>query len=285
MSTDQTDLRPVETDPSSTPDPELDRRGWWSRFWNTPGVSNVTSIIVVGSLWEFVVRTFMADSLFIVPISEIAVELYRWFSEGTIWPHIWVSAQEFLAGFALAIAVGIAIGVVMGFSKSVYSLLNPWVALLYATPLIVMTPFFILVFGVGINSKIALAFTVGVFPMIVNTAAGLRASEEKFIELARSFGASSRQMVLKILFPSAVPYILSGLRLSSGRALMGVVVGEFFISRAGVGFLIAQAAQTFRIARLFAGVALFAFAGMAMFALFEWLERRLTPWRHEVEEG
>ena len=256
----------------------------WSRIWNAPGVSTLLSIVVVGALWEVVVRTLMADSLFIVPLSEIFVELYVWFSEGTIYPHIWVSGSEFLGGFGLAVVVGIAVGVVMGFSKGVYVLLNPWVALLYATPLIVMTPFFILVFGVGISSKVALAFTVGVFPVIVNTAAGLRASEDKYIELARSFGASPHQMVTKILFPSAVPFILSGLRLGSGRALMGVVVGEFFISRAGVGFLIAQAAQTFRIGRLFAGVALFAFAGMGMFALFDWLERRLTPWRHEVKE-
>jgi NitT/TauT family transport system permease protein len=276
----------LHTGPQIASTAEIESRpGWWSRLWNTRGVSLLASIILVGSVWEFVVRTFMADSLFIVPITEVGGELYTWFSEGTIWRHIWISGQEFVLGFALAAAVGILIGIVLGFSKAAYAIFNPWVALLYATPLIVMTPFFILLFGVGVKSKVALAFTVGVFPMIVNTAAGLRTSEDKYVELARSFGASSRHIVQKILFPSSVPFILSGLRLSAGRALMGVVVGEFFISRAGVGYLIAQSAQTFRMARLFAGVALFAFAGMAIFAFFEWLERRLTPWRHEVQEG
>jgi ABC-type nitrate/sulfonate/bicarbonate transport system permease component len=239
----------------------------------------VASILTGLVLWQVVAATALKHSLFIVPVSDVIHTEIHWFASGFIWYHLYVSASEFLIGFSLAGVAGIIIGAIMGMSRIGSLVLSPWVALLYSTPLVAITPLYILLFGIDITSKAALVFTICVFTVIVNTAAGFTTAEAKYVELAHAYGASSFQMVRKIMFPSSVPFILTGLRLASGRGIIGVVVGEFFISRAGIGFLINQAAQTFQISSLYAGVVLLAAFGLASFRFFEWLERRLAPWR------
>jgi NitT/TauT family transport system permease protein len=243
------------------------------------GYVQILSVAVGLVVWQLVGMTVLRNSLFLVPLSDVLRAEYRWFVGGTIWYHLYVSGAEFLVGFTLASLAGIGIGALMGMSKTGYQILNPWIALLYSTPLVAITPLYILVFGIDIASKAALVFTIAIFTVIVNTAAGFRAAEAKYVELGRAFGAPPLQMVTRIMFPSAAPYILTGLRLASGRAIIGVVVGEFFIARAGIGFLIAQAAASFQIADLFAGVLLLALAGLLCFRFFEWLEVRIAPWR------
>jgi ABC-type nitrate/sulfonate/bicarbonate transport system permease component len=204
----------------------------------------VASILTGLVLWQVVAATALKHSLFIVPVSDVIHTEIHWFASGFIF------------------------GAIMGMSRIGSLVLSPWVALLYSTPLVAITPLYILLFGIDITSKAALVFTICVFTVIVNTAAGFTTAEAKYVELAHAYGASSFQMVRKIMFPSSVPFILTGLRL-----------GEFFISRAGIGFLINQAAQTFQISSLYAGVVLLAAFGLASFRFFEWLERRLAPWR------
>lgn len=239
----------------------------------------IGSILVGLAIWQIIASTALKHSLFIVPVSDVVRTEIHWFASGFIWYHLYVSASEFLIGFSLAGIAGILIGAIMGMSRVGGLVLSPWVALLYSTPLVAITPLYILLFGIEITSKAALVFTICVFTVIVNTAAGFTTAEAKYIELAHAYGASNFQMVRKIMFPSSVPFILTGLRLASGRGIIGVVVGEFFIAKAGIGFLINQAAQTFQISSLYAGVILLAGAGLASFRFFEWLERRIAPWR------
>jgi ABC-type nitrate/sulfonate/bicarbonate transport system permease component len=229
-------------------------------------------------LWQ-VTGLFVHDSLFWVPFSAVAQAEIAWFADGSIWPHLWVSAQELLIGFGCAIVAGTAIGGVMGMSRLSYNLLNPWVALLYATPLVAIVPLYILVFGIDVASKAALVFTVCVFTIVVNTVSGFHAAQRRYVDLARSYGATRVQMVWKVLFPSALPFILAGYKLAIGRGLIGVVVGEFVIARAGIGFMISQAGQTFQMAQLYAGVVLLAVFGLLSFQALELLERTICPWR------
>ena len=239
-----------------------------------------TASVLAGLVvWQFVGSVPLRGSLFFVPFSAVARAQVAWFADGTIWPHLLSSGLELFGGFLLASLVGVAVGGAMGTLHSVQAFLNPWIAILYATPLVAIFPLYILVFGIGLAAKTALVFTLAVFPIAINTLAGFRAAESRYVELGRSFGATRWQMARKILFPSALPFVLSGFRLGFGRGIVAVVVGEFFASTQGIGYLIAEAGATFRPARLYAGVMLLGLVALASFACFDWLERRVSPWK------
>ena len=200
---------------------------------------------------------------------------------GELWPHISISAVEFALGYLIASVLGVAIGMAMAESEIARKALEPWISGLYATPTIALAPLFILWFGIGIWSKVLVVITLVLFPVAINTEAGLRTTSERLIEMLRSFGATRRQIFLKVSLPSAVPFILAGLKLGIGRGLIGVVVAELFGSRAGLGNLISQSADAFNMPDLFAGVVVLAFAGIVMTAGFGWLEQRIVPWTRD----
>jgi NitT/TauT family transport system permease protein len=127
-------------------------------------------------------------------------------------------------------------------------------------------------------SKIAVVISLVIFPMIINTDAGVRSTDRALIDAARSFGANPLQIFLKVCLPSAMPFVLAGLKMAVGRGLIAVVVAELFGARAGIGFMIQQASEVFSMPRLFAGVLVLAIAGIALTSLFSRLERVLVPW-------
>lgn len=233
------------------------------------------------ALWELVSRFFVANSLFLAAPSEIAVAIFHLARNGQLGHDIGVSAAEFALGYVIASVLGIALGLAMAASVTAKQSLQPWVSGLYATPIIALAPLFILWFGIGIWSKVVVVVSLVIFPVAINTEAGLRTTSERLIEMLRSFGAKPRQIFVKVSLPSAVPFILAGLKLGIGRGLIGVVVAELFGSRAGLGNLISQSADAFNMPDLFAGVVVLAFAGIVMTAGFGWLEARLVPWTRD----
>ena len=239
---------------------------------------------VVGGLliWELLGRFVVSNSLFLATPLQAAAELWAMAETGEIQTHILVSGQEFLYGFLIASVAGILIGLCIASFRPVNAVLSPWVAGLYATPIIAVAPLVILWFGIGIWSKVVVVISVVIFPVIINTEAGVRAADRALIEAVRSFGASRLQIFTKVSLPSALPFILAGLRLGVGRGLIGVVVGELFGARAGVGFMILQAAESFNMPRLFAGVAVLAFAGITLMALCRVAEQWLVPWSNRA---
>jgi NitT/TauT family transport system permease protein len=233
------------------------------------------------AVWELISRVLVANSLFLAAPSQIAVAIYNLARTGELWHHMGVSGAEFALGYVIACAIGIGLGLAMAASVTMKQALQPWVSGLYATPTIALAPLFILWFGIGIWSKVLVVITLVLFPVAINTEAGLRTTSERLIEMLRSFGATRRQIFLKVSLPSAVPFILAGLKLGIGRGLIGVVVAELFGSRAGLGNLISQSADAFNMPELFAGVVVLAFAGIVMTAGFGWLEQRLVPWTRD----
>jgi NitT/TauT family transport system permease protein len=241
------------------------------------------TLSVVGglALWEIISRYVVANALFLAGPSQIAVAIYHLAMTGELWHHIGVSAAEFALGYVVASILGIALGLAMASSATMKQALQPWVSGLYATPTIALAPLFILWFGIGIWSKVIVVITLVLFPVAINTEAGLRTTSERLIEMLRSFGATKRQIFLKVSLPSAVPFILAGLKLGIGRGLIGVVVAELFGSRAGLGRLISQSADAFNMPELFAGVVILAVAGIVMTAGFSRLEGKIVPWTRE----
>lgn len=254
------------------------RRGW--RI--PPGVLQYTgSFLAAAVLWEIVARFVVKSPLFFVPLGKIFDKGISLWQAGDLQRDIAVSGLEFASGFGLAAVAGILIGVGLAASTPARRFFEPWISMMYATPIIALGPLFILSLGIGVGSKIAIIFLTSVFPIIINTVTGLTTTDRHLIEAARSFGASGAQIQMKVRVPAALPFIIAGLRLGVARALVGVVVAELFGARAGLGFLILTSAQNFDTAALFVGVLLLALAGVVSVEFLKWLERRLAPWRVE----
>ncbi len=229
-------------------------------------------------LWELISRFVVANTLFLAAPTQIFAAIVALAKSGELWKHLSISAIEFALGYLIASVLGIAVGFAMAESPVMKRVLQPWISGLYATPTIALAPLFILWLGIGIWSKVLVVIFLVLFPVTINTEAGLRTTSDRLVEMLRSFGASPRQIFFKVSLPSAVPFILAGLKLGIGRGLIGVVVAELFGSRAGLGRLISASADAFNMPELFAGVVVLAVAGIVMTAGFTWLEGRLVPW-------
>jgi NitT/TauT family transport system permease protein len=244
-------------------------------------LAGLASILAGLVLWELVSRVLVANALFLAAPTQIFAAIYKLAVTGELMPHIAISAAEFAVGYVIACLIGIVLGFAMASSDIAKKVLQPWISGLYATPTIALAPLFILWLGIGIWSKVLVVIFLVLFPVTINTEAGLRTTSTRLIEMLRSFGATPRQIFFKLSLPSAMPFILAGLKLGIGRGLIGVVVAELFGSRAGLGRLISQSADAFNMPELFAGVIILAVAGIVMTAGFTWIERVLVPWTRD----
>jgi NitT/TauT family transport system permease protein len=244
-------------------------------------LAGLVSIATGLALWEVVSRFIIANQLFLAAPSQIVAAIISLAATGELWHHVGVSGLEFLIGYVIASMLGIALGLAMASSVLAKQITQPWISGLYATPTIALAPLFILWCGIGIWSKVLVVIFLVLFPVTINTEAGLRTTSPRLIETVRSFGASRAQIFRMVSLPSAMPFIMAGLKLGIGRGLIGVVVAELFGSRAGLGQLISQSAETFNMPNLFAGVVILATAGIALTAGFSLLEQKLFPWTRE----
>jgi NitT/TauT family transport system permease protein len=272
--------------PAGTATPQSDRRGgrnrgrFFARHW-----LSITSVVVGFALWQVIGEFAVGNSLFLATPSQALKAMYDLWGSGELPNDVLVSAEEFLIGYVLAGVAGILIGLLIASSKRLAAILSPWVSGFYATPTIALAPLLILWFGVGPASKIAVVVSLVIFPVIINTEAGVLATNPEFVEAARSFGCTNWQLFFKVSAPSALPYMLTGLRLGIGRGLIGVVVGELFGANAGLGYLINNSAQVFNMPALFAGLILFAAAGILLTAGFRVFERRTVHWHGRRDES
>lgn len=237
------------------------------------------SILLGLAAWELVARFVVNNPAFLAAPSAVAVRFWQMLGDGEVLYHVSVSGQEFLLGFLLGSTAGILIGTLMAISQPVHDFLDPWISAMYAAPIIALAPLVILWFGIGIPSKVAVVFSLVVFPMVINTEAGVRSVDRHLIEMAQSFGARMPRVFTTVSLPGALPFIVSGLRIGVGRGLIGVVVGELFGARAGLGYLITNANQVFDMATLFVAVAILAAAGIVLTAALQRVERHLDAWR------
>lgn len=232
------------------------------------------SILSGLALWEILVRVIEPSRLIIVAPSEILARLFEMIVTGEIWPDLSVSLQGFAVGYILAAAVAIPLGLAIGASPLLYKLANPWVNALYATPIIGLAPLFIIIFGFGLTSKIAVVIALVIFPILINTVSGARAVGIDHKELAIVYKANRFETFTRVLFPGSTPFILTGLRLAVGRGLIGVVVADLFGASKGLGLNLQRSAQAFNTVDIFAVTLLLAFLGIASSAALEYFERR-----------
>lgn len=248
-------------------------------------VLRIGALAVFLAVWEIASRAGLVDPLFASSPSLIVAKLVEMVADGSIWPHVAATASVTAAGFALAVAVGVPVGILMGRSELINATVEPFVAALYASPQVAFLPLLIIWLGIGFTSKVALVFIGSVIIMIINTETGVAQVDPRLIETARSFTASERQVLTKIVLPAALPIILAGMRLAIGRALVMVVVAEIYASNRGLGYLIFQAGGMYDTAQVFVGVGILAAAGVSLTALLRALERWLAPWQHDARQS
>ncbi len=243
----------------------------------------VASVILGLVAWEIVDSRFIDNPLILVGPWRIAEAFVSLLARGEIARHVYATFVEFILGYLLGVAIGIGLGVVMALSRTAKDVLSPWVTISYNAPVILLAPLFITALGVGIASKIAIVFIAAVFPVLFNTYSGIVTVDGRLVEAVRAFGGSRRQIFFKVTVPSALPLVMTGLRLSVGRAIIGAIVSEFFGSRAGIGYLITAASEAFRTAEAFVGVVLLALGGYVTFEILKYAERKIAPWyEHKV---
>ena len=244
-----------------------------------PTIRAAYSFAAMFLLWEVVGRYLLTSKLIFAPFSMVVSRFLELWHTGEIQHHMMVSLTELAFGFAIAAVVGIGIGSLIAISRTVAEHLDPLVDALYATPLIALSPILIIVLGIEMASKVAVVFLLAVFPILVNTTAGIRSTDESLIEAARSFGATTSEIFRLVLLPAALPFVIAGLRLGIGRGIVAIFVGELFDAREGVGFLISISAQVFDIPGLFVGVAILAIAGVVSVKVLAIAEIKIAPWR------
>lgn len=264
--------------------PAVDSKRWSlsvDQFYrgNRRAIRGTYTVLLAFVVWELVGRYGLTSKLMFAPFSAVMSELAKLAASGELQRHIVASFSAFVIGFALAAIAGVLIGSIIAISKSVGEHVDPLVNALYATPLIALSPILILSLGIGMASKIAIVFLMTIFPILINTTAGIKSTDESLVEAARSFAATRSDIFRKVLLPSAVPFIIAGLRLAIGRGLIGVFIGELFGATEGIGYLISISGQSFDVPAMFVGVVVLASAGMIGVALLEYLERKIAPWR------
>src|SRR5690349_7874824 len=234
-------------------------------------------------VWELIGNTFqLINPMFMSSPSLIWNAAVQLFGSGEIWNDLRVSGIEFGWGYLLSVIVGVPFGIAIGWYKKFAYICDPFVNAMNATPRVALLPLVIIWLGIGILSKVGIIFLGAVFPLIINTRDGLKTPPATLLTAARSFGASECQLFKSVVVPSTVPFILTGLRLAIGRALIGVMVGELYAATAGIGFMITVAGATFQTDKVFVGVLIFALTGMLGMELLTRVEKRFDTWRPKV---
>jgi ABC-type nitrate/sulfonate/bicarbonate transport system permease component len=242
------------------------------------------SVFFVVATWELLLTyIFPVNPFFFTKPSLIAAAFKEQIQGAKLWHDLAVSSQAFIWGFSFAVIVGIPVGLVMGWRRRVEYSLDPFLTALYASPLVALAPLFIIVFGVGVLGKAALVFLLAVFPFVFNAFAGVKSTDSLLINVIRSYGGTEKDLYLKVILPSTMPYIIAGARLAIGRGLVGIIVGEFYAASEGIGFAITQAGDTYRLPDMFVGIIILALIAVGLTELMRKLELTVAPWRANDE--
>jgi NitT/TauT family transport system permease protein len=238
------------------------------------------AVLIAG--WQLIVTAGLVDSFLVASPSKVASALADQVGSGVIFEHLRVSMVELAIGFGIATVLGISWGVLMGWYGSLNDAFDPFVWLGYSAPLVALYPVFLLIFGLGAKTVIAICVLLAVFPILVNTRTGVREVDARLVQAARSFGATDRQLFAKVVLPASLPFVMAGLRLGLGRGLVGVVVGEFFVGDKGLGYSVAYYAGLLRTTDMIVQVVVIGAIGVLLTALLSRLERRIDAWRVDV---
>ena len=242
----------------------------------------VAGIVVILTIWEAASRTEFVKSVLISSPSAIASTAIEEFSTGAIWPNLEATLSVWVFGFALASILGIGIGLLSGRFRRFRYIADSWLNATNVAPDLAFVPILILWFGIGVTFKIVLVLLTGTFYVAVNTLAGVKSAEGRFLRVGNSFGASETRLLRTVTLPGSIPYIITGLRQGAARTIVAVIVAEFVSSNQGIGFMIALSGAYLDTAKVMFGILILAVLGMLVNEALGRIERRFDAWRPHV---
>lgn len=238
------------------------------------------SLVIFFGLWEILGRD--VNPVFGSYPSAIAVAFYDILKDGTLLPAFYESLKSFMLGYVLSIVVGVPLGLVIGRYRVVEAALGVYVTAGFAMPLVALVPLLVLWFGLGVAVKVAVVFLMSVFPVIINTWAGVVAVPRSLIDVGRSFVAPDHVIMRRIILPATLPYVMVGMKLAIGKAVVAMIIAEFFTALSGLGAIIINSANNFDTATMFVPVVLLMVMATSLTWLIGALERRVAPWQSEI---
>jgi NitT/TauT family transport system permease protein len=233
--------------------------------------------------WETLTRNKLIDEFFYSMPTAIVDRLYVWCTEGTaegpLWYHLWVTMEESLLGFFSGSLAGIVAGIALGRNRMLADVFSIYIKVINSIPRVVLAPIFIMIFGLGLTSKVALSFVMVFFVVFSNAFQGVREADRNLLANAQILGAKDWQLTRSVVIPSAMSWIFASLHVSFGFAIVGAIVGEFVGSRYGIGLLINVAKGSFDAAGMYAAIVIIMVVALAAEYLMTLVEDRLAKWR------
>ena len=243
----------------------------------------LVSLAISLLLWE-IVGSGIDPVLFTTPtaVARAAVEMI---GSGELWTYLRPSLEVLAIGFALAVVFGIGIGLLLARYWVLDVALSVYITFLYSIPSVALVPLIVLWAGFETSAKVIILFLFAFFPMVINTYQGVKAVDPKLIEVGRAFRCSERQLWGNIVLPAALPFIVTGLRLALGRALIGMVLADLYTAISGIGYLIVRTASTYQVNKMFVPIVTLGLLGVTLTALLRLAEKYVAPWTNVSEEN
>ncbi|MCC6177002.1 MAG: ABC transporter permease [Chloroflexi bacterium] len=263
-------------------DPERPTGVLRSYLDNERTILGVLSFVGFFVFWEVGASIGWVDLFFFSSPSRIIQAGINEVQLPRFWHDVWLSAQELFVGYIVAVVLGVPLGIVAGWYRRFNFFIDPWLNFMNSLPRVALLPLIVLWVGIGIWSKVIVVFLGAFFTIVINTLYGVRTVDKRLLDVAHSFDASQGRVFRTVVLPGSVPFILAGLRLGVGRALIGVIVGELYSSNAGLGHMISIASQTLQTDRLLFGVLLLTLMGVVLVEVLRVVEKRFQRWRPSV---
>ena len=245
----------------------------------SPRVKRVVALVVALLAWEVGSRAGVVDPFYAPPPTEVADVLGELFATGDIYRHLQATFTAALGGLILGVVVGGALGLAAALVRTASELLEPVMMALNAVPRVILAPLFMIWFGIGIGSKVALSFLLVSVLMFSSVFSGIKQADQRLVERIRSFGGGTWWLVRDVYWPSVTAWVMSNLKVAVGFAFTGAVVGEFVASTKGLGYLLSFAQSQFNTPLVFALITLVMVFVLTLLGAAGWLERRLLRWR------
>jgi ABC-type nitrate/sulfonate/bicarbonate transport system permease component len=254
----------------------LRRERPWS-IYDYPNLIRAASVLCFLSAWEIYGRR--TDPLLLTYPTAVLSAALQLIGTGELPRQLMASLATLGVGFVLSVVLGVGLGLILGRSRIAEAALDPHLNALYATPQVALIPLLMMWFGLGFTIKAVIIFSFAFFPILINTASGVRNVGAAMVEVGRAYMASHRQILLKIIFPAALPFIMAGVRIAIGRAVVGMVVAELFTAITGLGAMLTLYGNLFETAKMFVVIIVFGLLGVALIRATQALENRMARWK------
>jgi ABC-type nitrate/sulfonate/bicarbonate transport system permease component len=254
-------------------------KGIGQRVAASPATYRLLTLALFAAAWE--AYASQARSLLIPRFSETFFGLFTLLTDRHFWEALLVSNQSLVLGFAIAVGLGIPLGLAMGRFRVAERAVDVYLNILLVTPMAALIPILLMSLGLTLASRVVLVVLFSIVMVIVNSRAGVRQVDPSLIEMARSFGASERQIWSRVLLPGSLPAVMTGVRIGLGRAVTGMVIVELLMIAVGIGGLILDYRGFFKADLLYGTVVIVVLEALALISLARWLERRVTPWARQ----